>query len=743
MLNKNLEHILNEAYMEAQMRDHAFITAEHLLFAILENVEGKTIIENAGGDVASVKEDLNSYLNTLEKRMNINETPLQTLAFQRIIQRAILHVQNSDKNEVDVGDVIVAIFDEKENEASYYLKKYGVERIAILEFISGFFELESEEKFDNHEQPSRPAEETSSLAKFTVDMTEAAKQKQYDPVIGREDEVKRTIEILCRKQKNNPVFVGDPGVGKTAIVQGIAMKIAEDQVPEKLKGYSIFSIDMGLLVAGTKYRGDFEKRLKNILKELKSHKKSILFIDEIHTLVGAGSVGGGSLDASNILKPLLTSGEIRCLGATTFEEYRKYIEKDRALARRFQKIDVSEPSPQDALKILEGLKKSYELFHSVKYSKEALKACVDLSVIYLRDKYLPDKAIDLLDEAGSSASVYREINSLITKEDIIHTISKVTGISLTKITSEHLTSLSGLGDRLKKRVFGQDKAVDSLVQAIKKHHAGLGRVNKPAGSFLFVGPTGVGKTELCKALADELKEELVRFDMSEFSEKHTVSRLLGSPPGYVGYDEGAMLTDTVRKKPNSVILLDEIEKAHPDIYNVLLQIFDRATVTDTTGKMADFKNNIIIMTSNAGSRQMSTMKIGFSKNGEEFGDPKAEVKKIFSPEFLNRLDEIIVFHHLNQTLGMQVVTKTLDELNKKLKDKQISFKATPKAKKYILEKGFDKASGARPLEGFIEKEVKSKIVDEVLFGRLKNGGKFTIDFDGSNIVLKFSEYKRV
>jgi ATP-dependent Clp protease ATP-binding subunit ClpA len=745
MLHKNLEKVLNDTYHEAQMRDHAFITAEHLLFAILESEEGKVIVENSGGDVDAVLEDLNSYLNTLEKRLNDDEAPLQTIAFQRILQRAIMHVQNSEKSEVEIGDVIVALFDEEENEASYYLKKYGVERLAILEFISGLLEDDfhhtgGDKEHIGHNNLNNQKDPSSFLEKYAYEMTEMARQKKYDAVIGRENEISRTIEILCRRQKNNPVFVGDAGVGKTAIVQGLAMRIADDTVPDRLKGCHIYSLDMGLLIAGTKYRGDFEKRIKSLLAEVKNKKNAILFIDEIHTMVGAGAVGGGSLDASNILKPLLTTGELRCIGATTFEEYRRFIEKDRALSRRLQKIDVLEPNEEDAIKILMGLKQRYEDFHGVVYSKDAIKACVELSTMYLRDRYLPDKAIDLMDETGSSVSVYSPPGAspkkkTIVRNNIIQTLAKMTGITVSKLGTSDIDLLAHLAEKLKTRVFGQDKAIESLVTVIKKHYAGLNRPDKVVGSFLFVGPTGVGKTELCRVLAEELNQELIRFDMSEYAEKHTISRLLGSPPGYVGFDQGALLTDAVRRKPNAVILLDEIEKAHEDIYNVLLQVFDRAVVTDNTGKNADFRNNIVIMTSNAGSRDMSTLKIGFTGNAQEFGDAMREIKRIFSPEFLNRIDEVIVFGHLDRTLAVKIVEKSLKQLNRHLKKKNIVFEVSDNAKNYLIDKGFDSANGARPLESLIEKEVKSRVVEEILFGKLAKGGKVLIDLKNNEIVL--------
>lgn len=751
MLHKNLEKVLNDTYQEATARDHAYITVEHLLFAILEHEEGKTIIENVGGDVEGVKEDLNDYLGTLEKRTHSEEVPLQTIAFQRILQRAIMHVQNSSKPEVEIGDVIVAIYDEEENEASYYLKKSGIERLAILEFISSLSadnfnddygddaggDMDKEPGLSSSEPESQKSGENIYLSKYSLEMTEMARLNKYDTVIGRDNEIARTIEILCRRKKNNPIFIGDPGVGKTAIVQGLAGRIVEGKVPDRLKGYHIYSLDIGLLVAGTKYRGDFEKRIKSLLSEVKSKKNALLFIDEIHTLVGAGSVGAGSLDASNILKPLLTSGEIRCLGATTFEEYRKHIEKDRALSRRLQKIDVTEPGQEDSVKILHGLRKRYEEFHQVKYTDEALAACVEFSSLYLRDRFLPDKAIDLMDETGASVSIYQSGKRLIKRDDIIKTLSRMTGIAISRLEASDIELLAGLPERMKKKIFGQEKAIDSLVGVIKKHYAGMSRKDKPVGSFLLTGPTGVGKTELCKVLSEELNLELIRFDMTEYAEKHSISRLLGSPPGYVGYEQGALLTDAVRRKPNAVILLDEIEKAHPDIFNVLLQVFDRAVVMDSTGKNADFRNNIIIMTSNAGSRDMSTAKIGFESK-VEYGDAMREVKRIFSPEFINRLDEIIVFGHLNNELAHKIVKKALGVLSEQLKEKAIETEFDEDLVGYLVKKGFDPVNGARPLETLIEKEVKSPVVEEILFGKLKKGGRLILGIKANKVFFKMN-----
>ena len=737
MIDKSLDVTLTEAYKEAQMRSHLYLTLEHLLYAICQSPEGNDILESAGADLESLKLDISAYLDTIEVSDSV-EGPEQTIAFQRTLQRAILHVRNAQKKEVKIGDVIVAMLEEGENEAAYFLQKHGVERLTVLEYIShGSHEFAGDEESDTTE---RQGALQSILERYTTEMTAQAAAGKYDDLIGREAELKRTIEILCRRQKNNPIHVGEAGVGKTAVTRGLALKIVAGDVPDKLLNYKIFSLDMGLLLAGTRYRGDFEERLKGVVKELVKMKNAILFIDEIHTIVGAGSISGGSMDASNILKPLLTTGELRCIGATTYDEYRKYVEKDRALLRRFQKVDIVEPTLEETIEILKGLKPRYEEFHNVTYTAGAIEACATMAHKYLKNLHLPDGAIDLMDETGATVSLYEKTKKRITAKDIRRLALRIARVPVDgdKTLEEDGTSrLATLAERIRKQLFGQEKAVDAVVQSIKKHHAGLSRPGRPVGNFLFVGPTGVGKTELARTLALSLGIPLIRFDMSEYTEKHTVSRLLGSPPGYVGYDQAALLTESVRKNPHAVLLLDEIEKAHPDIYNVLLQIMDYATLTDNNGNKADFAHMIIIMTSNAGSRAMSTHTIGFSGEKTSFGDPLPEVKNIFSPEFLNRLDELIVFESLDLNIMKKIVEKSIDQLRELFAAKKIEVEVKPDAVDHIIEKGFSSGKGARPMERFIDKEIKERAVDEILFGEIKGGGKIIVGLKKGEIVLEY------
>lgn len=735
MIDKSLDTALTEAYKEAQLRSHLYLTLEHLLYTICLSPEGGEILESSGADLESLKLDISSYLETIEVGDSVEE-PEQTLAFQRALQRAILHVGNAHKSEVKIGDMIVAILDESENEAAYFLQKHGVERLDVLEYISHSLHLEKEPA-GVEEEPKKKRE--TFLSRYTVDFTELARAGKFDDLIGRQEELGRTIEILCRRQKNNPIHVGEAGVGKTAITKGLASRIAEGKVPERLKDFHIFSLDLGLLLAGTRYRGDFEERLKGVVQELVAMGNAILFVDEIHTIVGAGSVSGGSMDASNILKPLLTTGELRCIGATTYDEYRKYVEKDRALSRRFQKIDISEPAIDETIKILQGLKKRYEDFHSVSYTKGALETCAELAHKYMKTTHLPDGAIDLMDEAGATASLYQKGKKRVNSRDIRKLALRIARVPVDTGAAEgdELKRLSTLSERIRAELFGQDKAVDAVVASIKKHHAGLSRPSRPVGSFLFIGPTGVGKTELARSLAKALVVPLIRFDMSEYAEKHTVSRLLGSPPGYVGYDQAALLTEAVRKNPHGVLLLDEIEKAHPDIFNVLLQVMDYASLTDNTGNKADFSHIIVIMTSNAGSRAMSSQAIGFSGEAAEAGDPMPEVKNIFSPEFLGRLDEIIVFDSLNREIMKLIVEKAISQLREIFTGKKIEIELTPEALEHILEKGFSSGKGARLMERFIDKEIKERAVDEILFGKIAGGGKITVGVEKGEIVLGY------
>jgi len=737
MIHRELEQVLSDAYKEAQSRGHVYLTAEHLLYAILSSESGMEILIHSGCDIEKLEVDIVSYLDVqeiLNDDTSEQAGPVQTITFQRILQRAIMHIQSAEKQEVNISDVLAALFYEEELEARYFLEKNGVQRLNLLNYITHGFSNDEYDEFSGSDE-AETAEPTKekSYAKYTLDMTEIASSGKYDELIGRQDELKRTIEILCRRQKNNPIHVGDPGVGKTAITQGLAIQIAEDKVPEKLKGYKILSLDLGLLLAGTKYRGDFEQRLKAVLKEVQKEKKIILFIDEIHTIVGAGSVSGGSMDASNILKPLLTTGEIRCIGATTSEEYTRHFEKDRALSRRFQKVNVSEPSVEEAKKILLGLKPRYEAFHGLRYTRSSIDACVELSARYLTERFLPDKAIDLMDETGSSLSIYRPEKKTVTEADVKNLVERVARIPIDQRGKNDTVILKNLESILSNSIFGQKKAIASLVSSIKRQRAGLGNMEKPVGSFLFVGPTGVGKTSLSQQLATVLSLPFLRFDMSEYAEKHTISRLLGSPPGYVGFETGALLVDSIRKNPHSVLLLDEIEKAHPDIFNTLLQVMDHAKITDTTGKVADFRNVILIMTTNAGSRDMSTQKIGFSDKDNQFNDPFREIKSVFSPEFRNRLDEVIVFSHLDSGLMKKIALKNLNNLERELNKKKIVLEYTDAVVTYLSEKGYDSANGARPMERLIQKEINANIVDEVLFGKLLNGGNVNLDIKSGKI----------
>jgi len=745
MIEKNLELILSNSYRDAQLRGNLYLTVEHLLYAIITSEDGFQILANSGGDIKTLEQDVLTYLDNMEIG-EAKEGPVQTISFQRILQRALLHVHSAQKKEADIGDILIAIFSEEELEARYYLEKNGFSKLNILNFIShGFASSEtSGSEVGTGEREKKPGlDKESALQKYAVNMTAEVKEGKYDKLVGRDLEIERTIEVLCRRRKNNPVFVGDPGVGKTALVQGLAARISMNKVPDRLKDFQVYALDLGLLLAGSRYRGDFEQRLKDVIKEVKLKGKAILFIDEIHTIVGAGSVTGGSMDAANLLKPVLTNGEIRCIGATTYEEYRQHLEKERALSRRFQKIEVKEPDIKSSIEILNGLKIKYEEYHGVKYSESALKACVELSSAHIKDRYLPDKAIDLMDESGANKSIYSPDSTVISRSDIEKLVTRITSAALIKGTKNDVAALYDLAERLQNRVFGQEKAIEMIVSGIKRSRAGLRGEDKPVGSYLFAGPTGVGKTSLSKILAEELGYPLIRFDMSEFSEKHTISRLLGSPPGYVGYDQGAMLTDAIKKNSYAVLLLDEIEKAHPDIFNALLQIMDNAVITDNTGQKAYFNNVIIVMTSNAGSRAMSQNRIGFSMQADGMelmkGDPMVEIKNIFSPEFINRLDGIIIFNHLNQDLMQKIVLRLIDNLNDKLKKKRVKIKLTTEGLAFLSTKGYDAEYGARPLGRVIQEKIETPIVEELLFGKLKKGGVVIIGEKNDLLDLIFEE----
>ncbi len=758
MIRKSLENALNDAFVDAQMHNHPFVTLEHLLYAISVSEEGRDILENSGVNIERLQHNLTQFFESFETPNEQQTEPIQTTAFQRVLQRGLSHVRGSSKQELDFGDILMAIFEEEDCYARYFIEEQGVEKYDILNYVAHgiskkhddiahfsagerdiFDDIEDfdETEFPATQQSDKKINQEKILEKYAIDMTALAAEGKYDRLIGREEELKRTIEILCRRQKNNPIHVGDPGVGKTAITQGLAQKLVRGDVPDRLKGYRLFSIEIGTMLAGTKFRGDFEERMRNVFAALKKIGKAIVFIDEIHTIVGAGSVSSGNLDAANLLKPLLTTGELRVIGSTTYEEYRQYFEKDRALSRRFQKIDVKEPTADEAMKILQGLIDRYQEYHGVKYEELALRSAVDLSQKYLRERYLPDKAIDLIDEAGATVSIYNN-KKIVTQKDIEDLIARLARIPRKNLNHNDTQVLAELEQNLKKNIFGQDEAIAAIVSAIKRHRAGLASQEKPVGNFLFIGPTGVGKTELCRQLAHELGIELIRFDMSEYNEKHTISRLLGSPPGYVGFNQGALLTDAVRKHPHCVLLLDEIEKAHPDIFNSLLQVMDHASITDATGCKADFRNVILIMTSNAGSAEMSTNVIGFAGTSGGFvrKDPKAALKNFFSPEFLNRIDKIAVFGHLPPAVIQKIVKKLLRETEQLLTEKNITIKSSDAAIAWLAEKGYDENLGARPLARLIQETVKDRITDEILFGALKNGGKVVLDVKKGKLVVQ-------
>ncbi|MBZ9686234.1 ATP-dependent Clp protease ATP-binding subunit ClpA [Clostridium estertheticum] len=761
-----LDNIVNEiitaAYNEAQMSNHEYFTPEHILYASLFFEEGIDIVENSGGNVKRLKKQIIKFL---KENIDVVEDaePIQTIGIQTILSSAEDHVMLSGKELVKIGDVIVAMYDDEESFASYFLRKQQMKRRDLLNYIahgisvvdtfdfSGITnheeeepaEFEEEEENAEHtydEEINNPKGEENFLRNFTVELTEKASRGEMDPLIGRQDILQRTLQVLCRRLKNNPVHVGEPGVGKTAITEGLAQLIVENKVPKILQGSKIYYLDMGSLLAGTKYRGDFEERIKRILREISKEEKPIVYIDEIHTIVGAGAVSGGSMDASNILKPFLADGKVRFIGSTTYDEYKKHFEKDSALARRFQKIEVPEPSTEDTFDILMGLRDRYEAYHKVTYIEEALKTAVELSSKYIKDRYLPDKAIDIMDEAGA----YARLNAQDSEENIIITVSAVEKIvaSIAKIPEQSVSNnetltLKNLDHNLKKQVFGQSAAIETLVRAIKRSRAGFNEEEKPIASLLFVGPTGVGKTEVSKQLSKSLAIPLIRFDMSEYQEKHTVARLIGSPPGYVGYEEGGLLIEAIKKNPHCVLLLDEIEKAHPDVYNVLLQVMDYATLTDNTGKKADFRNVILIMTSNAGAREASKNIIGFGDRIESGGAVTKEVERVFSPEFRNRLDNIIVFNKIDEAMALQIAKKAMKQFEEKLLTKNIKLVVTDDLYAWLSKKGFSEAYGAREINRVVQQEIKTYFVDEVLFGDLSTGGSAIVDIvDGNLKIIK-------
>jgi ATP-dependent Clp protease ATP-binding subunit ClpA len=752
-ISHELQAVFNLAFEEAKSRRSEYLTPEHLLLCSLQFDSQVKLIEACGGEVKVIRDLLDAYLSK-ETPAAKEGDPTQSLGFQTVVERAIMHTVSAQKDDVETGDVLVSILDEKDSYAAYALRTAGIDRLGLTRYLSHGEEDEIEELLAREEKSGEPGEDDETSAKgeskkkktfleqFTTNLTDLARKGELEPLIGRADILERTIQVLCRRLKNNPIHVGEPGVGKTAITEGLAQRIVAEQVPPALRGYSVYSLDMGNLIAGTRYRGDFEERLKKVISELQALPKVILFIDEIHTIVGAGAVSGGSMDASNLLKPALSSGKLKCIGSTTFDEYRKYFDKDRALSRRFQKIDVLEPTTDEAYLILQGLKPKYEEFHKVTYSDEALKSAVDLSHQFITERHLPDKAIDVIDEAGAWVANFlyperdSEMGKPVTPIEIEKVLARIARIPEKTVTTNEKDKLGGLAERLRTVIFGQDEAVAEVTAAIKRSRAGFKKPGKPVASFLFVGPTGVGKTELARSLANELGLTVHRFDMSEYQEKHTVSRLIGSPPGYVGYDEGGQLTDAIRKTPHSVVLLDEIEKAHPDIFNILLQIMDYATLTDNQGRKADFRNVILIMTSNAGAREVGKSMIGFESKVVPGTEVLRAVEKAFSPEFRNRLDKVVVFHRLAQNIIENIVSKEIDEFRKLLEDKKISVEVTPAALTWLAEKGYSEEYGARNIARTIEEHVKAWFVDSVLFGELENGGKAVLEVEADELKVK-------
>ncbi len=747
MISKELEATLNSAVNEARRRRHEFVCVEHLLFALLQDKDASAAIVNCGGDLVRLKKKLEEFFQTHLETFpeGVKREPQRTLGFHRVIQRAIVHAQSAEKKEIDGGNLLVALFREPDSYAVYLLEEQGITRLDVINYVShGISKISAGEDWianpeeRDGEEKQRPG--LKPLEAFTVDLVKKARDGNIDPLIGREEEIERTIHILCRRRKNNPIFVGDPGVGKTAIAEGLALKIHQGQVSDPLKEAVIYALDMGALLAGTRFRGDFEARLKGVLSALKKQPNSILFIDEIHTVVGAGATSGGSMDASNILKPCLASGELRCIGSTTYHDYKSYFERDRALARRFQKIEISEPSAEDSYKILLGLRSHYEKHHGVHYTNAALRAAAELSAKHINDRHLPDKAIDVIDEVGAAVKLLppEKRKKTIGPKDIERIVAKIAKIPPRSVSASDKEQLQNLERDLKFTVFGQDAAIETLASAIKLSRSGLGLPEKPIGCFLFSGPTGVGKTEVAKQLARVLGVEFIRFDMSEYMEKHTVSRLIGAPPGYVGFDQGGLLTDAVNKNPYAVLLLDEVEKAHPDLFNILLQVMDHAALTDNNGRKADFRNIILIMTTNAGAREMSGAPLGFGQRSNA-GKGKEAIEKMFSPEFRNRLDAMIVFNSLSPEIIERVVDKFIMELDHQLDEKKVLLHLSPKARRWLAKRGYDPVFGARPMARLIQTEIKRVLADEILFGRLQNGGNVEIDENEDKLTFSYSD----
>ncbi|MBN2078292.1 MAG: ATP-dependent Clp protease ATP-binding subunit ClpA [Spirochaetes bacterium] len=748
-IHHDLNSILMAAFQEAKMRKHEYLTPEHILYATLHNDAGREIIQGSGGDPDDLAKKIIDYFNTHITTVDYEE-PVQSAGFKNVLERAIWHTTSAQKEELDVGDVLVSIFDESESFAAFYLQEGGITRYSLLDYISHGMDQHAGDDREGMDYDEEAGEETKARPKkgagrkaveaFTTDLTARAGEGKLDPLIGRKDIIERTVQVLCRRNKNNPIHVGDPGVGKTAITEGLAQYIARGEVPRPLRGSKVFSLDMGALIAGTRFRGDFEERMKKVLAELRQMENVILFIDEIHTVVGAGAVSGGSMDASNMLKPILSGGEVRCIGSTTYEEYKKYFEKDRALSRRFQKIDIPETTVEETVEILEGLRERYEGHHNVTYSDETIRAAVELASKHINDRFLPDKAIDVIDEAGAYARMYREEDEddvvPITPTDIEKIVAKIARIPEKSVSSSETGKLRDIESGLRAWIFGQDDAIAHVCEAIRRSRAGFGNPDRPIASFLFVGPTGVGKTELARRLAAEMGVRLHRYDMSEYQEKHTVARLIGAPPGYVGYEEGGLLTEAVRKTPYAVLLLDEIEKAHQDIFNTLLQVMDYATLTDNTGKKADFRNVILIMTSNAGAREIGKARVGFDERKVTATAIKDAVERIFSPEFRNRLDAVVKFNDLDEEIIVRIVKKNIDQFREQLNEKRINLEVSDECYRWLGRKGYSPAFGAREIDRLVQDKIKKFFVDEVLFGSLANGGAARADIENDEVIIR-------
>ena len=754
MLSKNVQLVIRDALMEAHRRRHDLLTVEHVLFALTNSMKGRIILEGSGASVPVLREQLEEFFNKELETVSLAEKHevAQTDSVQRVLERALAHIRSAGRDAVELGDLLISIMDEEESYAHFYLRKQGVERLDVLTFIShGFDEGAGSRGVEAGAEAGENGEaKPDPLAQYTVELTARAREGKIDPLVGRVAELDRAVEVLCRRRKNNPLFVGDPGVGKTALAEGLALRIVEGNIPDMFAKTKLYALDMGLLLAGTRYRGDFEGRLKAVVQRLKEEPDCILFIDEIHTIVGAGSTSGGSLDASNLLKPVLANGEIRCIGSTTYEEYRNHFEKDRALARRFQRIDLTEPTVEECLGILEGLEPHYAQYHHVRYSPAALKAMVELTTRHVRDRLLPDKAIDVLDETGAAVRLGRGVTPaakagkkskdapLVGVPDVERIVARMAGIPVRTVSGKERNKLATLEKDLKNLVFGQEKAIELTVRAILRARAGLGQEQRPAGAFLFYGPTGVGKTEVARSLAKLMGVEFLRYDMSEYMEKHSVSRLIGAPPGYVGFDQGGLMTEAVRKAPYSVVLLDEVEKAHPDIFNVLLQVMDYATLTDNTGRKTDFSHVILIMTSNAGAFEMSRPAMGFGGTAPQDAAHKGlkAVENTFSPEFRNRLDALVPFGSLTEPMMLRIVDKFVAEIRTSLEHRGVTLTLSESARKWLARKGFDPAMGARPLRRLLRTELEDRLAHELLFGALKKGGTAKLGLKDDQLVLE-------